>query len=68
MARAHRPSGHNVGPPGCSSTCIVTKSSPKPIPGATKGFRKKVKFGNSIAFGKSTSQRIYPEQDTHKIG
>ena len=23
---------------------------------------------NSIAFGKSTSQRIYPKQCTHKIG
>ena len=23
---------------------------------------------NSIAFGKSTSQRIYPKQHTHKIG
>ena len=23
---------------------------------------------NSIAFGKSTSQRIYPKQRTHKIG
>ena len=26
------------------------------------------KFQNSIAFGKSTSQRIYPKQHTHKIG
>ena len=32
---------HCVGPHGCSSTRIVTKSSPKPVPGATKGFRKK---------------------------
>ena len=29
---------------------------------------KKISFGNSIAFGKSTSQRIYPKQRTHKIG
>ena len=29
---------------------------------------KKISFGNSIAFGKSTSQRIYPKQRTNKIG
>ena len=29
---------------------------------------KKISFGNSIAFGKSTSQRIYPEQHTPIIG
>ena len=29
---------------------------------------KKMSFGNSIAFGKSTSQRIYREQHTPKIG
>ena len=29
---------------------------------------KKISFGNSIAFGKSTSQRIYPKQHTPKIG
>ena len=28
----------------------------------------KIRFGNSIAFGKSTSQRIHPEQHTPKIG
>ena len=28
----------------------------------------KSRFGNSIAFGKSTSQRIYPEQHTPKTG
>ena len=28
---------------------------------------KKIGFGNSIAFGKSTSQRIYPKQNTPKI-
>ena len=26
---------------------------------------KKITFGNYIAFGKSTSQRIYPKQNTH---
>ena len=36
------PSGHYVGPHGCSSTSIVTKRSPKPILGAT-GFRRKWK-------------------------
>ena len=29
---------------------------------------KKISFGNSLAFGKSTSQRIYPKQHTPKIG
>ena len=29
---------------------------------------KKISFGNSIAFGKSTSQRIYPKQHTPEIG
>ena len=29
----HRPRGHYMGPHGCSSTRIVTKSSPKPTPG-----------------------------------
>ena len=29
---------------------------------------KKISFENCIAFGKSTSQRIYPEQHTPKIG
>ena len=29
---------------------------------------KKISFGNSIAFGKSTSQRIYTKQHTPKIG
>ena len=28
----------------------------------------KISFRNSIAFGKSTSQRIYRERNTHKIG
>ena len=27
---------------------------------------KKISFENSIAFGKSTSQRMYPKQRTHK--
>ena len=29
---------------------------------------KKISFRNSIAFGKSTSQRIYSKQHTPKIG
>ena len=29
---------------------------------------KKISFRNSIAFGKSTSKRIYPKQHTPKIG
>ena len=33
-----------IGPHGCSSTRIVTKRSPNPIPGATEGFRKKSNF------------------------
>ena len=37
------PSGHYVGPHGRSSTRIVTKWSPKPNLGATKGFPKKSK-------------------------
>ena len=40
------PSGHCVGPHGCSSTRIVTKLVPKLIPGATEGFPKKSNFGN----------------------
>ena len=126
------PNGHYVGPHGCSITRIVTKSSPKPILGATDRFRKKANFGNlaggvtkhptkrqfrgfwaghgsgymglpattwvpmgaqvpvlslnhhpnpsqgrqkgfrkktnSIAFGKSSSQKIYSKQHRHKIG
>ena len=29
---------------------------------------KKISFRNSIAFGKSSSQRIYPKQHTTKMG
>ena len=36
--------------------------------GGEEGFPKKSKCENSIAFGKSTSQRIYPKQHTPKIG
>ena len=53
------PSGHYVGPHGCSSTRIVTKSSPKPIPGATEGFRKKAKFGNLAGVTKQPTQRQF---------
>ena len=55
----HRPSGHHVGPHGCSSTRIVTKSSPKPIPGATEGFAKKANFGNLAGVTKQPTQRQF---------
>ena len=42
----HGPRSHYVGPYGCSSSRIVTKSSPKPIPAVIERFRKKSKFGN----------------------
>ena len=42
--RLHGLSGHYVGPHGCSSTCIVTKCLPKPSPGVTEGFWKKLNF------------------------
>ena len=35
--------------------------------GNQRGFRKSRNVKNSIAFGKSTLQRIYPKQRTHKI-
>ena len=31
-------------------------------------FNSTISWRNSIAFGKSTSQRIYPQQRTHKKG
>ena len=49
--------GHYVGPHGCSSTRIVTKSSPKPILGATAGFQKKANFGNLAGVTKQPTQR-----------
>ena len=55
----HGPSGHYVGTHGCSSTRIVTKSSPKPIPGATEGFRKKANFGNLAGVTKQSTQRQF---------
>ena len=36
--------------------------------GNGKGEKGLIWRDNSIAFGKSTSQRIYPKQRTHKIG
>ena len=51
--------GHYVGPHGCSSTRIITKSSPKPIPGATEGFRKKANFGNLAGVTKQPTQRQF---------
>ena len=53
------PSGHYVGPHGCSSTRTVTKSSPKPIPGAIEGFRKKANFGNLAGVTKQPTQRQF---------
>ena len=53
------PSGHYVGPRGCSSTRIVTKSSPKPIPRATEGFPKKSNFGNLAGVTKQRTQRQF---------
>ena len=51
-------SDHYAGPHGCSSTFIVTISSPKPILGAKKGFRK-----NSIFQKKFRCHSIaYPTQ------
>ena len=51
--------GHYVGPHGCSSIRIVTKSSPKSIPGATEGFRKKANFGNLAGVTKQPTQRQF---------
>ena len=48
-----------MGPHGCSSTRIITKSSPKPIPGATEGFRKKANFGNLAGVTKQPTQRQF---------
>ena len=48
-----------MGPHGCSSTRIVTKSSPKPILGATEGFRKKANFGNLARVTKQPTQRQF---------
>ena len=49
---------HYVGPRGCSSTCIVTKSSPKPIPGATEGFPKKANFWKSCRCHQTTLSSV----------
>ena len=51
--------GHYVGPHGCSSTRIVTKSSPKPIPGATRGFPKQSNFGNLASVTKQPTQQQF---------
>ena len=48
-----------MGTHGCSSTRIVTKSSPKPIPGATEGFRKSRIFGNLAGVTKQPTQRQF---------
>ena len=47
-------------PPGAQvPTRIVTKSSPKPILGATEGFRKKANFGNLAGVTKQPTQRQF---------
>ena len=52
----HRPS-YYVGPHGFSSTCIVTKRSPKPILGATEGFHQKSNFEKISGVTKQPIQR-----------
>ena len=51
------PSGHYMGPHGCSSTRIVTKSSPKPILGATEGFHETSNFKKLSRTTKQPIQR-----------
>ena len=53
------PRSHYLGPHECSSSRIVIKSSPKPIPGATKGFRKNTYFGNLVGVTKPPTQRQF---------
>ena len=48
-----------MGPHGCSSTCIVTKSSPKPILGATEGFHETSNFKKKLS--RATKQPIQRE-------
>ena len=55
----HGPTGHYVGPRGCSSTRIVTKSSPTPIPGVTKGFWKKSKVEHLAIVTKRPTQQQF---------
>ena len=52
-------------PMGAQVPVLSLNHHPNPSRGRQKGFGKK---SNSIAFGKSTSQRIYREQHTPKIG
>ena len=53
----HGLSGHYVGPHGCSNSRIVTKSSPKPNPGAAEGFRKNSNFDNFSGVTKQATQQ-----------
>ena len=57
----HGPSGHYVGPHGRSSSRVVIKRSPKPIPGAAEGFWKMPNFRN---FSVPTHQ---PENGTTRL-
>ena len=52
-------------PVGAQVPVLSLNHHPNPSQGRQKGFQKR---RNSIAFGKSTSQRIYREQLTPKIG
>ena len=65
-------------PMGAQVPVLSPNDHPNPSEGQQKGFKKigNVKnfqvslnsLRNSIALGKSTSQRIYPKQHTPKIG
>ena len=67
-------------PMGAQAPVLSLNHHPNPSQGRKKGFGKRrileilqvslnsLHSGNSIAFGKSTSQRIYSKQPTHKIG
>ena len=60
----HRPSSHCVGAIGCSSTCIVTKSSPTLIPRGVTRFLEKVEFSKIF----SRSMPTLKQQSPHRQG
>ena len=53
---------------GAQVPVLSPNDHPNPSYKQQKGFIKSQILKSSIAFGKSTSQRIYPEQHTPKIG
>ena len=55
-------------PMGAQVPVLAHNDNPNPCSGQRKGFIKNRILRNSIAFGKSTPQRIYPKQYTPKIG